>query len=130
VGSWEVDTSRWPIVIHAVDGALTDEELDAYIHEATLVLQRGEKHVAIMDGSKASWVSAQVRNRARAFQRANRELLGQVCVGTVYVVPSAVLRFVVMTVLLVGQLPMPYFVCETREEAIAWAQERLRAQSG
>lgn len=127
MGAWEVDTSRWPIVIHAVDGALTDQELEAYLREATLVLERGEKHVAIMDGTKASWVSARVRNSARTFQQTNRELLGRVCIGTVYVVPSAVLRFVVMTILLVGQLPMPYFVCETREEAIAWAEERLKS---
>lgn len=125
MGSFSVDKSKWPIVINTVEGTVTDAQLDEWMEDATAVLLRGEKYVAVMDASRIGQVSAYTRKRSREWQRRYREQMRANCLGTAYVLRSPVVRFVAMTVLMVTQLPMPYTVCGTLEEALAWAEQRL-----
>lgn len=123
---YEIDVSRYPIVILAAEGDLSDVHVDALIAEATRVLNRGDKIVVIQDASRIGKVSAYVRRRSAQWQREQRALMAQNCIGTVYVLSSPLLRFIAMTILMVTNLPMPYRVCETREEALRWSEARLR----
>ena len=125
MGSWRVETELWPLVIHAVEGALTNTQVDAYILAATEVLRQGGPQVVILDATNISSFTAYTRSRATQFQRENAGLLRANCVGSVYVLSSPLLRFVAMTVLLVTRLPTPLHVCETREQALAWGRKRL-----
>jgi hypothetical protein len=125
MASCVIDTSAWPIVLHTADGPLPDAEVDAYLRQATEILLRNELHVTVLDATRLGFFSAQTRSRARAWIRQYRDQLQEYCAGTVYVVASPMMRFIVMTSLLVSRLPTPYLVCETREEALAWARQRL-----
>jgi hypothetical protein len=130
MGTWSVDLSGWPIVVHAVEGTITDEQLDAYIAEATRVFATGKRHATILDATRIGSVSAYMRRRSIEWQRENAELLRAHCAATAYVLGSPVLRFVAMTVLLVTRPPTPLRVFSTREDAVAWAREQLASKGG
>ena len=50
----QIDTSmpQWPIVVHAVEGSLSDRQLDDYLREATALMQHEGTYVAVMDASR------------------------------------------------------------------------------
>lgn len=125
MGHWTIDTSRWPIVVHAVEGTLSDRELDAYLQEASALMEREGSYLAVMDASQIGSVSASMRSRIASWQRQYRAVVERRCLGVVYVLSSPLLRFIGMTILLVTGLSVPYVVCASREEALRWAQRRL-----
>ncbi len=125
MGTWKVDSALWPVVIHSVDGSLSNAEIDDYVRGATDVFLRSGSHVAIMDISKMGSVSAYSRSRSAAWLKQHRAQLALSCLGVAYVIPNALLRFITMTVMLVITLPMPYVVVSTRAEALLWAHQRL-----
>jgi hypothetical protein len=84
------------------------------------------EYVAVMDASRIGSVSAYMRARITEWQRRHRAMVNQKCLGVVYVLASPLLRFVTMTILLVTGLGVPYVVCATRDEALAWARGRVR----
>jgi hypothetical protein len=124
MSTWTIDTSQWPIVVHSVEGSLSDRQIDDYLREATALMDRPESYVAIMDASRIGSVSAYMRARITEWQRQHRAIVNERCLGVVYVLASPLLRFVTMTILLVTGLGVPYVVCATREEALAWARGR------
>jgi hypothetical protein len=126
MATWTIDTSEWPIVVHSVEGSLTDRQLDDYLREATSLMQQEGRYVAIMDASRIGSVSAYMRARITEWQREHRAIVNQRCIGVVYVLASPLLRFVTMTILLVTGLGVPYVVCATRDEALAWARGRTK----
>lgn len=126
MSTWTIDTSQWPIAVHAVEGSLSDRQLDDYLREASALMENHGEYVAIMDASRIGSVSAYMRARITDWQRQHRALVNQKCLGVVYVLSSPLLRFVTMTILLVTGLGVPYVVCATRDEALAWARGRVR----
>jgi hypothetical protein len=124
-GSIRVDVSAWPIVVHAAVGRPSPEQIDAYILEAEAVLARHEPHVVILDTSGLEEASAYARHRGAEWRSANEADLARYCLGTAYVVASPFMRLVLMMTLLLTRLPTPYRVCETVDEAMSWARQRM-----
>ncbi|MGA9521590.1 MAG: hypothetical protein WBV82_09010 [Myxococcaceae bacterium] len=124
-GSVHVDTSQWPIVVHTTVGSPSDGQFDAYIREATEVLFREGRHVAVMDSSLLGKASAYARERKKEWLANHEQDLRRACLGTAFVLSSPVTRFAAATILLVRPFPTPYVVCATLEEAMAWARQRL-----
>ena len=125
MGSWRIDTTAWPVALHTVEGTLSDEEIDAYVAEATTQLMRGERHVTIMDARNFGRVSAYTRARSMHWQRDHRQQLATFCAGAAYVLSSPLMRFMAMNLLFLVRPPTPYLICGTVEEALDWARERL-----
>ncbi len=125
MASWHIDSSRPSIVIHTVEGTFTDREVDDYLREGTEVFLRSGRHVTILDASKLGLASAYVRSRNAAWFKTHRARLETSCVGLAYVISSPLLRFISMTVKRVIRLPVPWAVCKSREEALAWSEARL-----
>lgn len=128
-GQWTIDTTQWPIVVHGVEGTLTDKQLDEYLRAASTLMEREGDYYAVMDASHIGSVSASMRARIAAWQRQYRPLVERRCRGVVYVLASPLLRFIHMTILLVTGLAVPYVVCSTREEGLRWARSRLTEAS-
>ncbi len=129
MSSINIDTSRWPIVVHTAEGAPSNAEVDEYIRAATEILARKERHVTILDARRIREASAYTRARAREWLRAHHAELATYCAGTVYVVGSPLVRFALMTTLLVARLPTRYRVVEDLEDAVTWGLERLSVSS-
>ena len=122
----ETDTSSWPIVIHRTLGVPNDDQVDAFIRLADELLARGEPYVVIFDSSRAGRVSSYMRRRSSEWLTQNGATLARVCRGTALVFPSAALRFVMSTVLLVSPAPVPHKVCADLDEGLEWARAQLR----
>jgi hypothetical protein len=125
MAGWQIDTTRPQIVIHAMDGALSDAELDAYVLEGTAVFLRSGPHVTLIDTARMGSVSAYARARTLDWFKEHRARLIETCLGVGYVIPSPLFRFMAMTVFFAINPSIPYAVFETREQALAWAAARL-----
>jgi hypothetical protein len=125
-GSFHVDESRWPIVVYTLEGVLDDAELEGYVEHGRRTLARGEPYVVVIDGSRVGPVSAYGRFRGVQFSKENNDKLRTLCKGSAIVITSPLLRFIAMTMWVIAPMPMPYAVCATLEEALEWAQARLK----
>lgn len=130
MGSWTVDTALSPIIVHDVDGALSDGQFDVSVREATAVFRRCGKHVAIFDISTMASPTAYARARSIVWLKDNRKQLAETCLGVAYVIASPLLRFIAMTVFLVIPLPTPYIVVHSRADALEWARQRAGLDKG
>jgi hypothetical protein len=126
MNTWSIDTSEWPIAVHAVRGSLSNRQLDDYLREASALIENRGEYVAVLDASSIGSVSAYMRARIIQWQRRNRALVNGKCLGVAYVLTSPLVRFVTMTILLVTGLGVPYVMCATRDEALEWARVRVR----
>lgn len=122
-----IDTQAWPVVMHRSSGQPTDTEIDAYVTQATAVLERGEPHANIIDARGISEVSPYARAAKKAWLEDHLELLARHCVCTAVVLDGAITRFVMATILLVQPFPIPYRVFGTVEAAQAWVHQQLAA---
>ena len=125
MGPIRIITDHWPVVLHVWDGAPTDAEVDAYIREATEILQRGVPHAVVMDASRVTHASPYSRARKKAWLVEHEVLLRRHCVATGVVLKSPLLRFISSTLMLVRPFPTPYRVFESVEEAMVWAGRQL-----
>jgi hypothetical protein len=123
-GSMRVVMDHWPVVLHVSEGNPTDAQLDAYIAEATRILEQGEPHAVVMDASGLKHVSPYSRARKKTWLVENEGLLRRNCVATAVVLKSPLLRFIATTVMLVRPFPTPYRVFDNVDEAIAWARKQ------
>lgn len=121
----ETDLDGWPIVVHRTLGTPTDVQVDAFIRQADMLLDRGEPYVVVFDSTDAGRVSPYMRQQSMAWLKTHGVRLGEHCRGTALVFPSAAFRFVLSTVLLVSPAPVPHSVCGTLREALDWARRQL-----
>jgi hypothetical protein len=129
-GSFRVDDTHWPITIFTTVGTLDDAQIDAYAAEGVRRLERREPYVVVFDLSEIGQVSGYARARYKQWTDQNRDALRTYCVGAAHVITSPLLRFITMMVMLVSPSPMPYAVCQSIDEAMAWAEKRLAQHQG
>jgi hypothetical protein len=125
MGSYAKDLSRWPIAVLRVEGTLDDAQIDAFVTDGTDMLSRRERYVVVFDLSAMGIPTAYARGRSLQWQKEQYDALGQYCLGTVYVMPSPIVRFISMTIFMLARPPSPFRVCEGIDEAIAWAEQQL-----
>ncbi len=126
MGTWEVDTLGWPVVIYRMGEGATEADVEAFIRAGDAVLARDEPFAAVLDASGLRGVSPQLRRRTEAWQRSNRARLERHCVGTAFVLPSPLLRFISMTILMLTDYPTAWRVFASADEAIEWALRQAR----
>lgn len=119
------DETEWPVVVHATVGIPSDATVDAFIDRANAILDRDQRHVVIFDSSRAGRTTGYMRRRNQDWLRANEERLARLCVGLGLVFPSATLRFVMSTAMLIWNKPVPYETFATLDDAKAWARAQL-----
>jgi hypothetical protein len=125
MGSYALDTSRWPIAICRVEGVLDDAQIDQFVSAGNDMLMRREPYAVVWDLSAMGIPTAYARGRSLQWQKEQYDALGQYCLGTVYVMPSPIVRFISMTIFMLARPPSPFRVCEGMDEAIAWAEQQL-----
>jgi hypothetical protein len=125
MGTYAKDLSRWPIAILRVEGTLDDAQIDAFGADGAEMLSRRERYAVVFDLSAMGVPTAYARGRSLQWQKDQYEALGQYCVGTVYVMPSPIVRFISMTIFMLARPPSPFRVCEGIDEAITWAEQQL-----
>jgi hypothetical protein len=129
-GRIETDFTRWPIAIHRTIGSPSSAEVDAFVQRADDILKRRQTHVVIFDSLLSDLPSPYMRQRSMDWMKRSSAELPKFCVGTVLVISSPAIRFVLSAVLLTKAHTTPLHVCSTIDEAIRWAEGRLAASQG
>ncbi len=126
MGTWEVDTRGWPVVVYRLGEGAAEADVDAFIAAGDAVLAREEPFAAVLDAGSLGGVAPGLRRRTIAWQQANRARLSHLCVGTAFVLPSPLLRFISMTILMLTDYPSPWRAFAHADDAIEWALRQCR----
>jgi hypothetical protein len=119
-----VDTSRFPLVYATMDGKQTREDLEFYLAELEALNCRGESFALVTNIVDYSAELGHAR-RFGEWSKANEETTAKLCVGATAVIPSDLIRLMFSAFYLVAQVPFPFIVSKSLEEAERWAIERL-----
>jgi hypothetical protein len=123
---YEVDDSRFPLVIVRYRGLLDDEAFEAYLQRLQEVRSRGP-NVAVLDATHAGYLPASQRRRQAEWLREHAGMMRDNSLGTAFVIPSTLIRGVLTAILWIVPMPGPHVVVETHEQGEEWARARLHA---
>ncbi len=123
---YEIDDSRFPLVVVRFVGLLTDEDFRAYLERAEAVRSRGP-NAAILDATHAGYLPARQRRMQAEWMKRHREMLRRNSLGSAFVVPSPLIRGVLTAILWIADMPGPHVVVETYAEAEEWVRAKLDA---
>lgn len=124
----EYDETRFPLVLVRPRGRATDADLDGLLVALKRPLLRREKYVEIFDATHTDPGTSTQRRRIAEWMRAHANLISTYSVGTVIVVPSALVRGALTAIFWIQPMPCPHAVASTMAEAERWAEEKLRAE--
>jgi hypothetical protein len=125
VGLPRVDRSRAPIFVVTVEGKPSDGDITAFLEALATLLAEDVRGLLVVDALRAETPSPEQRRRMGEWMRLHRAELARKSLGTAYVFPGALFRFVLSTVFLVQRPPSPYMVTGSLDEALTWARQRL-----
>lgn len=125
-----VDTSRWPLVMLTYAGAPTKQQMAEHLREIeTNVLDRRRHFAQVIDQRHGQSPDAAQRALIAAHQNQYNCAYASYCLGEAYVAPKST-RIAMQGVFWQATLPYPYVFVETLEDAVAWAEERLKERRG
>ena len=111
---------EWPFVYSKFDGEQSLEDFDRYIEEFKRAVHvRREPWVGV-NWLKRYTTARPAVQRMASWMKESEENARQYCVATAMVTKSVGFRFVLSSVLLIRPLVMPYIVCATFDEAVAF----------
>ena len=120
------DDSQWPVVVDAVIGELSDEDLRSYNARRAERLSRAERHVQVMDGSSGVRMSPRHRKMIAEFDTRNRDAQRRYLAGVALVTPSVVLRAVLRAIFQLTASACPRRPCKSLDAAKTWARSVLQ----
>ena len=119
------DDSRWPVVVDAPRGQLTDNDLRHYNETRGERLARAERHVQVMDGRSGVRMSSRHRGMIVAFDRQNREAQRRYLAGVALVTTSPALRVLLTAIYRLTPSVCPRKAFKNLDEATFWARGLL-----
>lgn len=124
-----IDTTSFPILVYTYQGELTLPDTEQYLKKTEEILQEGKPFVSIMRTEKVKRPERRVVQLQAQWFKHNAGQYTNTWLGTVFVFDSALPRFILTSVLLLGNLPIPYTTQSTFEEGLFWASGILTRKS-
>lgn len=118
---------KWPILLVTWDGEASDEEFDRYIAWLQRTNRIPRKRVSVMNLMSGLKLPTSQMNKQTQQIKGDKEHIDATSLGIAFVVKSMVVRTLLKSVLFVSPLTVPQIVVPTLEEAMAWANDRLKA---
>ncbi len=126
----EFDDSKWPIVICRAVGDSTDADIATYTSVLRSYLDRGERHVVVVDARNGKSLNSRHRRQVAEWNRENARSLSALRAALILVTPSTLLRGMITAVYWVFPAPFPYQAVETMAQAMAAADLQLQPGAG
>ena len=120
------DDSQWPVVVDALIGEPSDEDLRSYNARRAERLSRAERHVQVMDGSSGVRMSPRHRTMIAEFDTQNRDAQRRYLAGVVLVTKSFVLRAALRAIYQLTPSACPRKPCKSLDAAKRWARSVLQ----
>jgi len=122
-----VDTSRWPLVVLTYAGQPTDEQLANHLKEIEEnVLGRREPFVQVIDQTRGEQPDPIQRAMIADHQLKMDAAYRAYCIGEVYISTPA-MRGAMVAVFWQAKPPYPYAFVEAVDDALRWAEARMKA---
>ena len=126
----QVDDSQLPFMVVRFLGKFTDEEFDEYLREYAAMLERRrtQGRLAVVIDARHSGMPTSKQARQQAdFLAEHAALLGDVSVGTAFVIASPIIRGALKAILWMQPMPTEHTVVESVGAAEAWTRQKLEA---
>jgi hypothetical protein len=116
-----MDCSQWPFVFSSFDGPLAVPDLESYIQRFSALWNRKQNYVSILY-IRAYSRDQQVIQRLVRWMKESEDLSRQYCMGTALLSTSGAFRFLLSSIFLLKKMPVPYQVCGSFAEAVAFGR--------
>lgn len=127
--SYELDDSRWPLVILRVVGSVTRDEEVEFTERSTRLPERRERYAVIVDLTEAGTPTPRFVRLQASAQKLRADGLATYCVGIAFVIGSPMLRGALKAILHLQSLPCPQTVVASMPEAHLWADAKQAART-
>jgi hypothetical protein len=120
------DDSLWPLLSIRLVGELSHAQLEEFLDRSTAYLMREERHITLLDTSRASNTAPPDKRRRQAqWMAANEALFRERALGSAFVIHSTFLRLATRAFMHLKPLPSPYIIASNTREAAEWAAMRF-----
>ena len=127
-GDIQVDDSLWPLVHIRFLGVPSTPQVEAYLARMTGLLERGERHVNLMDSSGMTGMGPpEQRHLQAAWMKRHDATLRAQALGTAFVITSPLVRLAVSVVFHLKPMHSVYLIAASLPEAATWAAHRLES---
>ncbi|HLL05640.1 MAG TPA: hypothetical protein VK539_34035 [Myxococcaceae bacterium] len=123
----EVDEKLWPLVLIRYEAPLSMEDLELLSARLSDILARQEPYVAIADARRSQGMTPEQRQHQADWMKRHDTQLRKYCLGSAFIVTSALARMTVSVIFALKPPPLPYTIVTTLEAAAVWAADRLAA---
>lgn len=124
MSGFQFNFKRWPIVVVNAEGDLPPPLAEQHFRDYRALLDRELRYGLIFDASKVGNVPPQVRKLYAEFLNKNAADFERLCKGVGFVITSAAVRGMLTAVLWLTDLPFPYKIVGSSEEAEAWLRDQ------
>lgn len=121
---FEIDESKWPIVVARWQGTVSDGELHVALNRISTFLTRGERFGILLDSRGSGGLSPEQRAAIIDHMKSNAELTRRYLVQAA-VIDSLLQRTLFYAVNLIFPNPFPSKTFSELEPARAWIVEKL-----
>ena len=121
------DDSHWPVVVDAMIGEPSDDDVRSYNARRAERLSRAERHVQVMDGRSGVRMSLRHRTMISEFDTQHRDAQRRYLAGVALVTTSIVLRAVLRAIYRVTPSVCPRQPCSSLDHAKSWARSMLHS---
>ncbi len=127
--SVEIDDSKWPVPCTHIQGPFTPESTDLMVGFLDSFSRHEEDYVHVIIISHYS-INMKVMKALGRWQKANRAATAKHCRGVVVCVENIKgFHLVLSTLLSITPTNYPIEVVKSKEDAVAWAEKRLKKMS-
>jgi hypothetical protein len=123
----QIDETLWPLVVVRYESPLCLEDFHELARRLTAILERQEPYVAIADARKSEGMTAEQRQHQADWMKQYDAALRKYCLGSAFVITSAMARLAMNVIITLKPPPVPYTVVSTLEAAAVWTASRLEA---
>ncbi len=121
-----IDESALPLITIRFAGFEPNvEQFEAYLADMEAMYARNKTFAIVFDATDAKYLNSDLRILQGKWLKAHKETIRQKCLGHAYVVPTAMLQFLLKAIFLVQPPFVPHKVCSSAEDAHAWAEGML-----
>lgn len=121
-----IDESNFPLVTISFTGEKSsDENFSTYLREMKAAYRHQTPFVIIFDATNAVFPAIKHQKMQAGWIKEYDQMIKDYCLGTAYVMPGAMIRTVLKSILSLQKQPVPFLVAKSMEGGYQWAQSLL-----
>lgn len=123
----QIDESKKPIILlNYSEVEPSSAEFEEYLKDMEQIYKHNKDFVMIFDGTKAKYLSSELRSRQSIWIKQNATMIKQSCVGMVYVLPNVMVEIIFKCIVAFSPLPVKNTTVRSLQDAYIEAEKMLK----